>query len=198
MARTYNSKRRTESAERTRQAIVDAAVRLHGLGVTAMAEVAKEAGVALPTVTKYFPTREDLFQACTSHFNTTLDIPAPDDLALIKDPGERLREVIRRVYALHETTIGQIWTGYRLEDDSPILKDAVTSYEGFIDAITTVAIGKRKPSAGTIDNKTAHAIVRGVLSPLTYRALRLKGKLETQEAAELVTIMLAGVLDISL
>jgi AcrR family transcriptional regulator len=46
MKRTYNSQRRAANAERTRQAIVEAAVKLHGEGVTTLTAVADAAGVS--------------------------------------------------------------------------------------------------------------------------------------------------------
>ena len=45
MPRKYDSQRREEAAARTRQAIVDAAVKLHGEGITTVAAVADEAHV---------------------------------------------------------------------------------------------------------------------------------------------------------
>jgi AcrR family transcriptional regulator len=198
MSRSYNSTRRAESAARTRQAIIDAAVRLHGKGVTALAEVAREAGVALPTVTKHFPTRDDLFRACTSHFNSTLQFPSPEALASITNQGERLREVVRSVYGLHEISFGQAWTGYRLEEESQVMKETMVAYEAFVDAMAAVVVAQRKPPRGAMDNQTAQALVRGLLSPLTYRALRLKSQLEADTSVELVTTMLAGALDIEL
>ena len=106
MTRKYSSQRRAESAEHTRQTIVEAAVRLHMQGITTMNAVAEEAGVSLPTVNKYFPTREDLFGACTSHVADSLDYPSPDDLADLRDPGERLSLI--RIVRRHDPYVGVV------------------------------------------------------------------------------------------
>jgi AcrR family transcriptional regulator len=62
---TYDSPLRREQAEQTRARIVDAAAGLIVGGVEGltMQEVAKAAGVALRTVFRHFPTREDLLDA---------------------------------------------------------------------------------------------------------------------------------------
>ena len=192
MKRTYNSRRRAESALHTRQAIVEAAVKLHGEGITTLAAVAEEAGVSLPTLNKYFPTREDLFTACTSHVAQGLEYPSPESLLAIQNPGERLRCVVQAVFALHEATFGQVWTGYKLEDESPVLAQAVAGQEGVVALLADTLTEDR--AAG--DRDTAMRFVRAALSPLTYRALRLRNGLSFEESVSNMTVALAGLLDI--
>ncbi|MCC7208380.1 MAG: TetR/AcrR family transcriptional regulator [Anaerolineae bacterium] len=194
MTRTYDSRRRAESATRTRQAIVEAAVKLHGEGITTLAAVADEAGVSLPTVTKYFPTREDLFTACTTHVAQALDFPSPETLLAIKNPGERLDRIVREVFRLHEQTVGQVWTGYRLEGDSPVLAKAVAEIEALV-ALLADTLPFDLANSGQ-DQDTVARFVRAALSPLTYRALRVKNGLDPEEAAHYMTLALAGVLNI--
>ena len=192
MKRKYNSRRRAESAERTRQAIIDAAVKLHGEGITTLSAVAEEAGVSLPTVNKHFPTREELFDACPSHVAANLDYPSPETLMAISNPGDRLRRVVEEVYRLNEETFGQSWTGYKLEDESPIMAQAMVNYEGLV-----AMLAEAVPYGDIIgDRDTVTRFVRAALSPLTYRALRLKNGLSLDEAVEYMTLALAGVLDI--
>ena len=190
--RTYNSRRRVESATQTRQAIIEAAVRMHGEGITTLSAVADEAGVSLPTLNKYFPTREALFDACTSHVAQNLQFLSPDTLRAMDDPGERLRHVVQESFRLHEETFGQVWTGYKLEDESPVLAQATAEYEQVIAALVDTlsydqAVG---------DPDTVSRFVRAALSPLTYRALRLKNGLSREEAVNHMTLALAGVLNI--
>jgi AcrR family transcriptional regulator len=64
--RTYHSPVRDESARRTRQAIVEAATVLfeeHGYAGTSLATVARDAGVARPTVTAAFGSKPSLLKA---------------------------------------------------------------------------------------------------------------------------------------
>jgi AcrR family transcriptional regulator len=188
MGRKYESRRRIESAERTRSAIVEAAVKLHGQGITQLAAIAEEAGVSLPTVSKHFPTREDLFVACTRHVAENLDYPSPEALAAIPDPTERAAQIVRQVYALHESTFGQVWTGYRLEDESAALARAIAEQERFVGLMA----GALFQGGGT--GSPAYGFAVALLSPLTYRALRLKGCLSFEQAVEQTTRALVSLL----
>jgi AcrR family transcriptional regulator len=188
MPRQYNSERREAAAAQTRQAIVEATVKLHGLGITTLSAVADEAGVSLPTVNKYFPTREDLFGACTKHMAESLDYVAPDELAAIRDPAERVYATVRQIFSLHEQTFGQSWTGYTLEDESPVMAKAMDDYEVLIETLADVLLN------GQTNQTLSKEFVRGLLNPLTYRALRLKQGLSLDEAVEQMVFALGKLL----
>ena len=196
MKRTYNSQRRAANAERTRQAIVEAAVKLHGEGVTTLSAVADAAGVALPTLNKHFPTREDLFDACTRHHRSQLETPEPEDLAAIADRGARLYQVVLNVNRIHEQSFGHSWTGYKLEDESPAMTLAMQDYEGFIAVFVDILLEDWTGNAD--DAKTTVAFVCGLLNPLTYRALRLRNGLSFDEATAQLAKTLACTLNIRL
>lgn len=193
MKRTYNSRRRIESATNTRQAIIEAAVKMHGEGITTLSAVAEEAGVSLPTVTKYFPTREDLFDACTSHVVERLEYPSPETLRAITNVGERLHQVVHAVYHLHEGIFGQEWTGYKLEDESPVLARTNASTEALI-AMLSDTLSYDQASG---DPAVMKRFVQAALHPLTYRALRLKNGLSFEEAVSTMTHALAGLLNLA-
>jgi AcrR family transcriptional regulator len=187
MTRTYTSRRRTESAERTRQAIVEAAVKMHAQGIVTLAAVAEEAGVSLPTVNKYFPTREDLFKACTGHFTSTLDFPSPEALAAISDRARRIQHVVAEVFRLHEESLGVTWTGYKLEDESPVLAKAMADQEDFVSRmVDTLQIE---------DDNSLRPFAQALLSPLTYRALRVRNELDFEAAVEYTAQALICLLD---
>jgi AcrR family transcriptional regulator len=82
----YDSPLRREQAEQTRSRIVGAAVDLLVGGVEGltMQEVAKAAGVALRTVFRHFPTRDDLldaiWQALQVRMGETPDMESLDEL----------------------------------------------------------------------------------------------------------------------
>lgn len=193
MTRKYDSKRRTVSAEQTRLAIVEAAIKLHGIGITAFSAVADEAGVALPTVTKHFPTREDLFMACTAHHLGHLTLPTVEELRAVRHPADRLRRLVQEVCQLHEQTFGQLWTGYKLEDESPVLMKAVQSYEALIaNLVETLTFDDTEK-----DRAAIAAFVRAMLNPLTYRALRSRNQLSMEEVIQHMTSALASVLQIA-
>jgi AcrR family transcriptional regulator len=84
---SYDSPLRREQAEQTRSRIVGAAADLITGGVEGltMQEVAKAAGVALRTVFRHFPTRDDLldatWQALQVRMGDTPDLATLDELA---------------------------------------------------------------------------------------------------------------------
>jgi AcrR family transcriptional regulator len=192
MKRTYNSRRRAESATHTRQSIVEAAIRLHGEGITALAAVADEAGVSLPTLNKYFPTRDDLFTACTSHVLGQLEYPSAEQLSAVPNPGERLCQVVQGVYRMHEQMLGQQWTGYKLEDESAVLARVNAEMEALIARLSDTLF----EGSVTGDQDVTRRFARAALHPLTYRALRMKNKLSFEQAVDNMTLALAGLLNI--
>jgi AcrR family transcriptional regulator len=85
---------------------VEAAVALHakqGALATGHALIAEHAGVSVPTVYKYFPTRNDLIPACTglvaSRAPLVLDGRIFDGLTRVAD---RVRALARALFRLHE------------------------------------------------------------------------------------------------
>jgi AcrR family transcriptional regulator len=191
MPRKYDSPRREASAARTRQAIVEAAVKLHALGITTVSAVADEAGVSLPTVNKYFPTREDLFGACTRHVAERLEVVPPDELAGIPDPAERLAAVVRQLFGLFEQTLGHSWTGYVLEDESPVMTAAMAESDDLARTIADTIFAGETPPDGL------RSFIHGLLHPLTYRALRVKQGLSPAEAEDYMVLALGRLLDIT-
>lgn len=187
MTRKYKSRRRAESAERTRQSIVEAAVKLHDQGITTLSAVADEAGVSLPTVNKYFPTREDLFTACTGHVISNVEFPQPEILLAIPDRAQRIEQVVAGVFRLHEETFGVTWTGYKLEDESPVLARVTTEQEELINRIVdTLQIGEGDP---------LRPFAQALLNPLTYRALRLRNGMDFDTAVTVTAQALIKLLD---
>lgn len=187
MKRKYTSSHRAESAERTRQTIIEAAIRMHSRGITTMSAVAEEAGVSLPTVNKYFPTREDLFTACTGHFTSTMEFPSHEALAAISDRTRRIEQVVAEVFRVHEESVGVIWTGYKLEDESPVLASAIAEQEQFV----TSMVDLLPLEAGS----ALRPFVTALLNPLTYRALRVRNGLDYEAAVEHTAQALISLLD---
>jgi len=104
--RKYDRTLRLAAAEEARRRIVEATASLHarqGATATSHAMIAQEAGVSLPTVYKYFPTRDDLIPACTglvaSRAPLALDGRLFDGLRSVPD---RVRALALAVSRLHE------------------------------------------------------------------------------------------------
>ena len=68
-ARTYGSPLRAQQAEGTRERILDATVRVmaRGIAFVSVPQVAREAGVSVPTVYRHFATKRDLLGAVYAH-----------------------------------------------------------------------------------------------------------------------------------
>lgn len=91
--RRYRKRLRAEQEQQTRQAITEAAVKLHGtLGParTTVSAIAEEAGVQRATVYRHFPDEPSLFQACSGHYMAMHPPPDPTRWMEIADPAERL------------------------------------------------------------------------------------------------------------
>ena len=93
MARKYDASRRSALAQRTREAILEAAFTLHGQGILDTESLAKAADVSVATIRKHFPTRELLFEGCTA-FGMHL-VPTPDLEAIgrVEDPADPLQSI---------------------------------------------------------------------------------------------------------
>jgi AcrR family transcriptional regulator len=68
--RTYNNEKRRRRQAELKAGIAAATAELHaskGVIATSYADIARHAGVSLPTVYSHFPTQDDLLQGCTAH-----------------------------------------------------------------------------------------------------------------------------------
>lgn len=178
MVRKYDSSNRRKAAARTRQDILQAALRLHWEGVTGFEPLAREAGCSVATVRKHFPTKEMLFQNCTRTFIETLTLPDLPTLGEIADPVERIEAGVNELCRIHEAMFGYAWLGAHQRKDSPTLEAEMAAYDGLADAVS----GLIAPH-GTAEA----APVRGLLDFLTYRAMRLSGRLSPGQAREELT-----------
>ena len=175
MVRKYDSSNRRKAAARTRQDILQAALKLHWEGVTGFEPLAREAGCSVATVRKHFPTRETLFRNCTRTFAETLTPPDLESLGEIADPVERAAAGVRELCRIHEAMFGYAWLGAHQREDSPTLEAEMAAYEGLTDAVSDLVAPHGTAKA---------APVRGLLDFLTYRAMRLSGRLSPAQARE--------------
>lgn len=104
-ARRYDRRSRLAAAEETRRRIVRATAELHaehGALGTSHAMIAERAGVSIPTVYKYFPTRDDLIPHCTglvfSQAPVRLDETVFEGRKTVE---ERLRALVDRTFDLY-------------------------------------------------------------------------------------------------
>ena len=178
MKRPYDSSRRRKAAERTREDILQAALKLHWQGITEFAPLALEAGCSVATLRKHFPSKEALFQNCTRTFAKTLRMPDLQALAQIIEPAERIHENVSELCRMHEAMFGYAWLSEHQRKDSPTLDGEMKGYEGLTDAIAGNIVPAESSKA---------PLVRGLLDFLTYRAFRLSAQLSPEQATEKLT-----------
>lgn len=185
MVRKYDARNRRKAAERTRRDILRAALKLHWEGVTEYEPLAREAGCSVATVRKHFPTKETLFQNCTRTFAESLVPPDLEALGSIEDAEQRLEASVSELCRIHEAMLGYAWLGAQQRDTSPTLDAEMTAYEGLADAVSELLVPPASPRS---------PIVRGLLDHLTWRALRLSGRLSAAQACEELTSVLKTLL----
>lgn len=102
--RAYDRRRRDAAQEATRQRIVEATFRLHGLHgglATTYAMIAREAGVSIPTVYKHFPDGTTLFAACTRHVPPEAPSLSPAVFEGRRSLASRLAALVSAVFQAH-------------------------------------------------------------------------------------------------
>lgn len=168
VARPYQLKRRAESADETRQRIIEATIELHqtiGPTATTISEIAERADVGRVTVYRHFPDDTALSQACSGLYMQRNPLPDLEAWAAIADPTERLRFALADAYAYHRRT--EAMFSHVLADarDHP----AVVPYHQFWSQATDVAMEGRALRGNR--RGQMHAAIALALSFDTWRTL---------------------------
>ncbi len=104
--RTYDNTTRLAAAAETRKRIARAAAELHrehGALATTHEMIAKRAGVSLPTVYKYYPTRNDVIPDCTGLVLGECPVKLDESVFQgVDDLPARLRALARRTFDFYE------------------------------------------------------------------------------------------------
>jgi AcrR family transcriptional regulator len=188
--RRYRKRQRAEQELRTRQAITEAAVKLHGTvgpARTTVSGVADEAGVQRATVYRHFPDEASLFQACSSHYASLHPPPDPSAWAEILDPARRLRRGLTDVYRWWEETEDMMSLVLR---DAPVVEGmsaAVEAGRAYLDEVRRVLMSGR-PERGKARRRVS-AAVGHALAFDTWRSLIRDQALTNAEAVELMAGM---------
>jgi AcrR family transcriptional regulator len=97
--RGYRSELRTQQADATRTRILDATVRVmaRGLASVSMPEVAREAGVSVPTIYRHFGSKEDLLAAIYPHVARRVGLDKVPDPVTFDDLRGGIRTVFEKV-----------------------------------------------------------------------------------------------------
>ena len=102
VARTYSSQLRAEQAEETRSRILEATIRVMARGIASVSipEVAREAGVSVPTVYRHFGTKRDLLMAVYPHLARRAGIGQVIDPHTVEEFRQMVRAVFGRLESL--------------------------------------------------------------------------------------------------
>jgi AcrR family transcriptional regulator len=102
--RGYDSPLREEQAQRTRERILDAALRVISSGIAnvSMPAIAREAGVSVATVYRHFPTKADVLAAVYPHVARQHGLDQLPDPTSLNDLRESIRRIFERVDGLDD------------------------------------------------------------------------------------------------
>lgn len=122
--RSYNTESRRRKQLELRSRIAAAAAELHaqkGGLATSYADIARHAGVSLPTVYKHFPSQTELFGACTAHVASQAPQLPVDEILAAPDLRTAAERVVGAMDALHAHF--EPWQAWREDRLVPFLAD---------------------------------------------------------------------------
>jgi AcrR family transcriptional regulator len=182
--RRYELKKRAERLADTRRRITEATIELHrtvGPAATQINEIARRAGVQRMTVYNHFPDETALLTACSAHWRALH--PAPDlaGWGAVAEPGPRLRQGLRELYAWYRET--EPMTANVLRDAQivpalrPIIDGGLLRYLDEARRVLTEQIGARGR------RERVDAAARGATDFHLWRALAPLGDADAAELA---------------
>jgi AcrR family transcriptional regulator len=150
-SRRYRMSQRAAGINKTRQRIVQSAVRLHGkqgITETSWAAIGKTARVSTATVYRHFPTLDSLIPACAqATFAAGAGLPTAQEIAHqfigLTDTKERLRRLITDSCRCYERGEGWLDACRHEAHKVPALSDAVRAQDRTLDALIAAAVGPR-------------------------------------------------------
>ena len=188
--RRYRKRLRAEQELQTRQAITEAAMRLHGTvgpARTTVSAIAEEAGVQRATVYRHFPDEKSLFQACSSHYASLHPPPDPATWAEIGDPERRLRCALEDLYLWWEEIEEMM---LRVLRDAPLVESMsaqVEAGQAYLDRVRGLLL-RGRPERGAARRRVSAAIGHAIAFP-TWRSLTREQGLTRPDAVELMAGM---------
>ncbi|TMK72271.1 MAG: TetR/AcrR family transcriptional regulator [Actinobacteria bacterium] len=191
--RRYRKRLRAEQEHRTRQAITEAAMRLHGTvgpARTTVSAVADEAGVQRATVYRHFPDEATLFEACSSHYASLHPPPDLSVWAEIRDPGARLRRALSDLYGWWEETEDMMSRVFR---DAPLVESMagpVAAGRAYLDEVRRILM-RGRPERGKARKRVSAAIGHAIAFSSWQSLVRDQG-LAVAAAVELMAEMVDG------
>ena len=182
--RAYRLGKREESVDRTRRRITEAAVRLHtsvGPSEASMSAVADAAGVTRLTLYRHFPTKDELFIACMSHWRSAHPPPDIERWRSIADFEARLRTALHQLYSWYAENAADLYPIYRDAAHTPESNRVARRRTNELQADAILAdVDPKVPS-----RRRLRAAVGHVVTFWTWHSLAIGQGLSTDEAAAL-------------
>lgn len=179
--RGYRLGRRAETAEETRQRLVEATFHLHaerGIAETSMKNIAERAGVSVGTVYHHFPSYGDAIVACGAYTSEHVPAPTAAIFAGAANREERIARLARELFGYYDG-VPALESVRRDRALSPALDGFAREEVRNRRRLVAEAVGPDGPAA----------LAAALLDFDTHRALRREG-FSTAEAAERVAALL--------
>jgi len=184
--------KRAAAVAQTRQRIVDATRELHGergIAATSWDDIAARAGVGVGTVYRHFPSLDELVPACGDVTMQLLELPDPATIPALFDhpsePGERVKRLVREVFAIYERGAPELRAVRREADVHPRVAQDRDRLDMTLSALVDAALGPLDPCPRD------RALARALVDLNTWEALRGQG-LGPSESVAAISDVLAG------
>ena len=183
--RPYRLKKRAQAMSDTRQRITEAAMELHGTigpARTTVSAVAERAGVQRHTVYRHFPTDDDLFAACSAHFDELHPWPDSEAWRREADPARRLQTALVELYDFYAVT-GSMWANI-IRDAELVPARALAPFEHQLDEMAELLAsgwGARGARRALL-----RAAIRHAIDFRTWQSLVERGGMTASDGARLM------------
>ena len=178
--RSYNNAHRASQAAQTREAIVDAVVRVIGRGGTefSIPAVAREAGVSIRTVYRNFPTKRDLLSALARDLDERIGYSLPPGLPDLAALTANVRAYFHALAGMDDT-IRAVWASQIARE----ARDSVgvpAKLAAIAEALDPIVVGRLSGS----DRAHLYNVIATLFSQYTLQRMKDDLGLTTDEAAE--------------
>jgi AcrR family transcriptional regulator len=188
MGRRYEMAGRTAAMQRTREAILDAAVELFlpaWFDEVTLADIAHRAGVSQQTVVNHFGTKIDLYLAGLRE-RYVPGVLAVRETAVVGDVTSIVDAVVQDYEETGDGTVKTLATAARTPELVPVVEGGRASHEAFVRRVFAPQLGRRR-------GKNRERLVRlltAVLDVRVWHQLRREQDLDLAETrAHLVMLV---------
>jgi AcrR family transcriptional regulator len=181
LARPYDNSHRAAQAAQTREAILDALVRVmaRGLADLSVPAVAREAGVSIRTVYRHFPTRRDLFVAVNYYLDDRMGYSLEPYPTGMDELAENITRYFRALDSMDDTI-----RAARANHVSVEIRDSGVPFK--MQAIAS-ALDPITGSLSSSDRERLMTVVATLFSQYTLQRMQTDYGLSADEAAQHVT-----------